>query len=286
MKDQDWWNEENYSYTKNLDDLGWAWEFIRRGDTYRETYAKIEKFIQHECGNDWKAQPLIRFPEQFPGESDQAWAVRAEEQGIKTCRMSPSRVAATQWNLRDMFDADLQYDPAIIKFILSTPFPAYFGNPLEIDEGGGTEKFKKKIIDVFKKNPVIQKIRPIGEIIDPVGLVIDENIILVAVDLRQPIKKQTVKASKFLTAYQKLLPQHTHHRKVWKNYLRMLDAKQSGTNMTMADIMIKIDPNLDWATNKNGLDQSGVGKHANDHLVKARQMANDGWKSILLAAMP
>lgn len=281
MAKLDWQKADDYAYTDNLDHKGWAWEFIRRSTAYRTGYAEIFALIEQKHQGDWKKQPRIYIPEKCADESDNAWLLRLNKDGIAGRQLFSSQQAARQWSLWDMYDPEKIYDPEEIHFDLQNPFPAFYGLSGDVSDENGEPSAAQTI-----KNGILNQVRPFDELGYSLDFKADEGIIFIAVDARRPISAQLDKAEIFLKKYQSILDRAEApgiaRMDKWTLYLRMLDAVHAETGLSKAAMLREIQPDgSSGSLNYAKEDPKRVSDKAGEILKSAMTMADEGYKKLL-----
>jgi len=238
------WKEiEDYAYTDNLNNQGWAWEFLRRNQAYVSDYNDYCGVILKHKKNS-NSQPLQYFnPEKKEGETTQQWRARCmatEATGSSIDR--PATYYGKKWHLKNILPPQTPYP---IKDLFILPWPKIV-DPDSFDD--------------FYYTP--------NEELSPTQPVPDK--ILLAFDLSLPIKHQLKQAKSKLNKAQNdqknadtITPLKTkEHTQLWLNYLRILDAMASTpkpTYLEIADILFK---------DEQGVDPKGKVKDAHIQALK------------------
>ena len=219
----DWKDEVDYAFTKDLTPEGWAWEFLRRNETYKSDFETVSKILSDATdiyGSNrakWpREKPAFKFtPPREEGETVKAWRARcAMGQGEPPRIVPVDQWYGRKWGLRDRIVDPCSAPEAGVKF---APPPEYarltekvddlegYVEEVETDDGGGLPVFTERI-----------------------GVVI--------FDLRYPLPKQVRLArgrlkrrQRELVAAGKVHVEATKtHQSKWTQYLRTLDGKSAG----------------------------------------------------------
>lgn len=290
MSNLDWQSDKAYNFTEDLDDKGWAWEFIRRSPAYRAAYAETLAHV-HEKYGSWENQPITSYrPERLENESPRQWMLRADENGQAARELTSSAARALDpWFLYDMYDPTLQYAPDKIAFDLYNPFPTFFSPMADSKEDTPSEKNRQWLCDLHEKmKGKIHRLRPIEELDSPNGFSIDDNVVLVAFDIRRPLPAQLEKARIFLGVTQDhadLFEREGNKRRdKGRLYLRILDALDSAPDLSQAEMLRRIQP----AGSPGALDYEtaapkAVTDRASSMIRQAQNMTETGYKRLLFS---
>lgn len=122
-KNPRWDHKEDYGFQNEPRFEVWAWEVLKRFDPYQEDY---KKFVEQraelgEDDSDWK--PTVSDmrpkyihgfdPPKHPNESDKAWQLRCDEQGVVARFLSLSGMYGLKWGLMKMCSPDILYDEGV-----------------------------------------------------------------------------------------------------------------------------------------------------------------------------
>lgn len=278
MAKLDWQKADQYKYTEQLDNKGWAWEFIRRSETYRAAYAKLAHEDQGQ---------IFHQPEMKPGETEIDWRYRADEIGLEARSMNYAQYRAREWNLWDMYDPEEIYHPKKIHFDLSNPYPIFFSDLIGLPEDL-SEEAAQKAHSLFSDKPMLKGLRPYDELTQSSHLMPGKNLLFVAFDPQRSIPEQLKKVGKFLEQFSKITGEFIYsgkeHKKKRLLYLRMLDAVNANAGLHKTDILKIIEPE----GTPGGLAYSGsssktISDRASGTFEQANQMAEYGYKRFLFS---
>lgn len=231
----DWQKIGDYNYTKNLGREGWAWEFLRRNPdyiddykTYRQTFFELESKYGPWNSADkeaWRKDPKSHFfvPGKNDGESITQWRERCYASGCEPKIYCLESWHAKKWQLARMYSPECPYSPQIQftdpwpKIISYDSLDDYFYTPDE--PHAPAQQVPEKCLLGF--------------------------------DLTLPIGRQLKEAKTILTKAQKCLQENKsipstktkEHSALWDTYLRILDAKKTGTGASDIEIAKKLFPN-------------------------------------------
>src|SRR5689334_15892912 len=119
-----WKVDADYAYTAQLDDQGWAWEFLRRNPEYREDWAKYCTWkapLEKEYGkvDGWSeitvgavAKLWQYSPTKLAEESDDAWRQRATDIAYRVEKVLRPVAWGRAWGLKVMSDPSLSPCPS------------------------------------------------------------------------------------------------------------------------------------------------------------------------------
>lgn len=269
MTKQDWRNEKDYAYTKNLDNKGWAWEFIRRRDDYRTEYARCKRQIEQIYKGDWSKEEPVVTPLDKTGLSRSA--VRLKRNLAKIQRvLTPTQQAAARWGLWAMYDPAMVYDSLMVKFDLTNPFPAFYAGRLDKETGDrGNTKDIQDFSELFKPKPQMK----------------DADIVFVAFDTRRPLSDQYLKTKKVLERYQDKKCRLVNSSKLQKAgfplYIRMLDAVEDNEKaLTLARVIQELDPHKK-IKGKDSPTYKEWDKYGRDTLNGAKAVRDGSYQSLL-----
>lgn len=277
IKQPDWRNADDYSYLDELDLKGWAWEFLRRGKKYRQAYAPF-RARQAQEGDAWRQkQPVVLYePKKLAGESDAAWEQRAARQGLHATRLTESRLLAREWSLFDMYDPAQPYDEHFITFRLSSPYPAFYGDPAPIPEETKHPNDSK----------ALRRLRPFEDLHNGNEDIPPEALLVIAFDVRRSMDDQLASVHPVFQACAHRLTSIRNPTlgKKYKSYIRFLDALDAGAeaDMHLYEILLAVDSsdrvqNTDY---EKRLDMASYAKKA------ARKLADTDHKKLLSGFVP
>lgn len=254
--DLDWKNESDYAYTAKLTDAGWAWEFIRRSESYRAAYQALKPA-------DFKRIVPQGFPAQFLTPSERAEAM---DTPFPSQPRTPAQKKAALWGLFDMYNPDIVYDPDKIHFYKPNGV-----SPVIYGPSGGS-------------------IRPIEEIYHADDLPIGPTTLAIFVDFSRDVAVQVQRIKDVLKGYSKSGAGAVKGRrrdKEWPRYLRMLDAREDEI-LPKAQKIKRIDPYKKWKQKKtqevlDSADSSEWSKYADETLKAAERMAEAGFRFLVNA---
>lgn len=275
MTKLNWRDPKDYKYTKELDTKGWAWEFLRRSDAYRKAYAEMKA----------SAQERIPYPEKKKGETENAWKVRVADSGEIARYLTPAQICARkEWQLYKLHAPDTIYNPDKHLFDLHNPFPAFYGEPRNIEDIED-KKEKKRLLKLFQKNPtLLAGLRPLDYIGEPLPNTDNAAIVFIAIDISKSINVQLAKIRKFSACYKKQIkkPQKLSRKRQDEltRFLRILDALSSDEKITQVEILKAVMPKL-----YKDAHYSQVNSPASDNFSRAQEMTQSGYKELLLTAM-
>lgn len=172
-----WETAGDYAYTKSLDRVGWAWEFLRRNPEYRKDFEALS------CGefDEWAYEPPKK-----TSETVTQWVSRCIlENGSDPQRFRPEHNLARKWGLSDRL-----YHPAKRADELKNN-----GNPVQFDVDVDPEFIEQweHLFDI----PVIE---------EPGGVsVVRRDRLVVMFDLTGSITPQFAKVKKKFAQAQKNL---------------------------------------------------------------------------------
>lgn len=87
MSKRDWKNSEEYKYLDNAENEQWAWEFLRRSESYRKDYEKYLDYPTIDDLDDFKDRP--DFGEYYIGDPE-IHANESYDEYLERCRGSKS----------------------------------------------------------------------------------------------------------------------------------------------------------------------------------------------------
>ncbi len=231
------------------------------------------------------SQERIPYPPKEKGETDNAWKIRVADRGDIARYLTPVQIRAREgWRLYKMYAPDALYNPDKHFFDLDNPFPAFYGEPQNIEDIEN-EKEKKRVLNLFKKNPkLLTGLRPLDCLGEPLPSADNAAIIFIALDTSKSINAQLTKIRKFSARYKKQIqrPQKLSRKRrdEWTRYLRILDALSSGEKITQVEILKAVMPAL-----YKDAHYSQVNSPASDNFSRAREMTQSGYKELLLTAL-
>jgi hypothetical protein len=230
---QNWKKEGDYpSDTATSEE--WAWEFIRRNKTYGTNFKKSQKLLK-ELEN--KYGPIskwnkIKFKREHPEEfvfTPRKKKSQTVKEWINYClhnlKIPPQQYLhhvymARDWGLCHMYDPSLKFSLEKILFIPDRyqPYPKLVEFIEELDEC------------------------PLDAEVDKAIITLDKDVMIF--DLNKPISPQTKKAFQILQKRQKAIKEipsskdkhSTNDPPLWRNYLRILDAKNEKPQVTEPQI--------------------------------------------------
>ncbi|NBX02906.1 MAG: hypothetical protein EBR02_02330 [Alphaproteobacteria bacterium] len=252
-----WAEKERYSYLTKLDKRhqprGWAWEFIRRSQDYRNAY-KSFLYLQEEFGADWikKQSRDVYEPPLLSGESERKWYSRGNDQLFIAQKLTASQKCARQWQLHDMYDPTWEYNGKAILFVAEKQYPMFYGDKAAI------------------KNPQVNSIEDLQN--DLVHLP-TTNILYVALDTTQPLKYQLPQLKTIFANSKKLESIKKGQSERWMTYIQFLDALDSGINIQFTHIL--------KAIKHKGWHAENLPLAASECREAAQKMANEGYKGLL-----
>jgi hypothetical protein len=282
MKKLNWREDADYDYTDKLDSKGWAWEFIRRSDSYQHAFKEITDLVLKEYDSDWKKQKIVQHvPERYENETEQQWFCRADTEGLIVRSLTNSQQVAAQWSLFDMYDPDLKYDSQKIFFDLRNPYPAYFGMMPDFSEEDVPDGEKERSLSVYKKLHHINHVSDIEN-----SSLINENVLLVAFDTRRSVNDLLAMARPILVAHgelnKKFKNSYKNQRQQWRKYIRMLDAANSGEDISKKAMIMYVEPDDVLRGKKYAdMDVRHISDHAVNTLKQACEVAESGFRGIL-----
>lgn len=219
MTKPDWQNENDYAYTANLDEVGWAWEFLRRNEDYKDDWeafrmqsAKYEK----EFGTNWKKhRSTWRYdPPLLENETPDEWSTRCILSVADFEELPYESYCAKKWGLAlHMPDPNIRYDElkGQVQFLNPLKFPRIVGDEIEFN-----------VLTTHDGNLPYSAVAARYKVI--------------AFDLSLSIDSQIKEAKIKLMSAAKYAKSKRNHRvqKAWRRYLQALDAKSQ--NVPYKDI--------------------------------------------------
>lgn len=240
----DWRNPHDYDYTEDHNLHDWAWEFIRRSPDYRRDWeaalAVFQEKLKRNPSRYHRYDDLIeeeKFPNVHSDIQDANFAVPRETE------------KRNQWHLDGFFNPEIP-KPHFLKFH-SPLFPSMIIGPIKGEMESDMISIEVwpytlvSLIDIFSPlEPQLEKLRLSAQ-----------------------------KARKRLRREQKIPAAVTNvtllRKKLWKIYLRCLDAHSAGAKRSEAAATIL-----------------GEGHDAprswDEHLKQAKAMADKGYKALIL----
>lgn len=270
MTKQDWRKKADYAYTKDLDNKGWAWEFIRRNEEYRATYAAWLKVITNKHKGDWKNEPLAESQLDLSGLSMRTKLLRERTAGLQR-KKTASEIAAGRWGLWAMYDPASPYDPSIIEFDLQNPFPAFYADLSKSASKQVSGGVLQSFIELAKPKP----------------LMTEADIVIVAFDTDRPLTEQLKKTKQVLKEYQnastKLKQQGKPQRQGFSLYLAMLDALEDDKVLTPGEIIKIIDPHKKFKGfgGYAMVSYKQINKYGEDTAEAAKKFRDVGYRDLL-----
>lgn len=225
------------------------------------------------------SQERTHYPPKKKGETDNGWKVRVANAGLVGQLLTPAQIRAREeWHLCKMYDPNVVYNANKHFFDLNNPFPAFYGEPRDVDDIED-QKEKQRVTELVEKNPkLLAGLRPMNDMDDLFST--DEGIVFIAFDPNRDMPAQFKKAKAFLQRYQQAFPKPlklNRSREIeWARYLRMLDAEAAeGKKLSLAQKIKEIEPSRkdDYYPEVNG--------YAHDTMKAARNMASSGFKKLL-----
>lgn len=264
MSDLNWKNANDYAYTAKLTDAGWAWEFIRRSETYRTAYKAMKP-------EDFKRTVPQGLPPHFLSSAE------AKEAMNYTFRMplELSQRKAGAWWMLDMYDPATVYDPDKIHFRTNNEaYPVIYGPLLET---------------IGHVSP-----HPVSDVSNIDSFQMGPTTLAVFVDFSRDVMSQVKSIKDVLQVYAEVIPDSVYGKRkqpaeLWTRYLRMLDARED-TTLSGPEKISRIDPQKIWKPKGSekgktygikDADSSELSKYADDTLQKAEQMAEEGFRFLL-----
>ena len=228
MKTPDWKNKADYAITNELSYAGWAWEFLRRSETYQQAwkqYSDSAAKLEEEFGEGWRAnkEAWCFEPPREKGESIEVWCRRSMRTGHGDSKFSgPLNVlAAREFHLVDMHSPLRQFD-CEVRFFEPVELPARLFL---------SDDFERFVTDVENIDPVDGHVRDIYT-------AVDDQYGVIVFDLGRELNAQWKVAKNLLLENGGKIPRKPKiQAELWTSYLRMLDGKRLGaTNADLADV--------------------------------------------------
>lgn len=255
-----WKNAENYNYLTKLEGrhyaAGWAWEFIRRSQSYREAFAGFIP-LRDQHGATWRnKQPRDKyFPPMLAGESENGWKLRVSGLGYDARAITASQLAARGWMLGDLYDPDKKYDGDQVHFIVRNPFPAFYASQRDVE---------------------IPSIGPFEDLNHDYAEAGD-HILYVAFDATRPygdqLEKTRIMLDQFGKRYDSKKSPSKGQSRHWVTYLGFLDARDADPEKPLIEILNTLNVEPQRTTARHEL--------ASQRYESARLMTTKGYKGLL-----
>jgi len=123
-QDLEWWKPKDYSFTKKLDPLGWAWEFLRRNPDYRVDFEKELPGYLEWCEKMSSGPPM----QELVG--DKAERIGPEHPRFEISGSIDAGIYYNKWGLVGLLNPD-------------TDKPHYLGSAFAMLLSGGGDRFFK-----------------------------------------------------------------------------------------------------------------------------------------------
>jgi len=221
----DWREKGDYAYTDDLNNHGWAWEFLRRNQNYVSAYKEYcNVLLKHKKDNN--SQPLRYFtPERKKGETGQQWMKRCmatEESDPRT--YDPDEWHGRKWHLKKIISPQDYYSTEV-QFVF--PWP-------QIVPPDSFNDFYHTPDEAYAP---IQPVTGKALLAFDLSLPINHQLKLAKNILREAVRSEPIPPLK--------TKEHTY---LWVNYLRILDAiatTPKSTYSEIADTLFKNDQGAD-----------------------------------------
>ncbi len=237
-----WESASDYAFTSNLDDVGWAWEFLRRNAEYREDYAKAKAIQELHQGKFLDLE--LKVSHESEDDLPDSWVV-----------------GARWWINGPIRDPALNEPPLFI-----SGFP-WQPNSKQVENFFCVDADRAAWENIVTPHEIPRVQRP--------------EFATLVFDLRKPLSDQVARARKTLSDRQATLkteikksPPHKGSTN-WPLYIRLLDAREAeATYAEIAHLIFK-----DQLGNKQGYDPT---KKIEKQLLRARELQKDplsllGW---------
>jgi hypothetical protein len=258
-----WKVDSEYEFPKKLDDNVWAWEFLRRNESYRQSWISLQAEIKPLIE---KYGPLASWPQKEPGddawiftppklavESLQAWQSRiVSETDASPTRMHIHRARAAEWRLGRMVDPDST--PANEVEFLASFVPIW--HRLEDIERGGTPGHEENRTGAY------------------VWINLDAPIVT-QVDIAKTKLRQL--QSKLVNSGVLESGDPRSQREKWPDYLQIFDATKAGATPTEIASMLKR-----YKEMKNEYPDYHAKNLVSDRLKQARRMIDAGYLALIV----
>jgi hypothetical protein len=229
MTQPDWHCAEDYTFTKKLDNAGWAWEFLRRNPEYihdwKVAVQQQQKFIEHQAGNKFNAHrnPYVMFDPPLPSDvSPDDWLMKEGNE-----YHGPLAGYGKKWRLDGHIHDPTNASPPKFDQVAST-------NLLDWEELGEYYTPVSECSDIQ---------RQMGHIA-VVGIDLSRTVDSIKSDLNKIITRE--KATRSVSKISQIHPEKNSN---WPVFLRILDAKR--LKVSHAKIGAKLMPQMDEADAKS-----------------------------------
>ncbi len=267
MAELNWRNPEDYKDIKELDDKGWAWEFIRRSPSYRAAYDEIMALPEKT-----RSAKSHYYPDRLPTDkTENAWKMRVDETlGVVAQKVTEADYwARNNRSLVAMYPPDQKYNANTIAFLNINPYPVFYADPP--NQPDDVELTDEKIL---------WRLRHPSDLQNDMALLSSPSLI-VAFDMERGIDEQVGKFQVFLKAYAKLYKARRNdtalHRSKWVIYIRILDALNSGEKISLADIVRTVDKQVE----SNHSNSHAYSKAVASLKKAAIKMSEEGFRGLI-----